>query len=154
MTIAVRAILALSLIAVAAVPASSNSGPSHPADRVEQRCHNASPHAAMLSCYLASVATSQTLVQRAFVQNLRSAEDVDSQFNADAQLHNRSGSSLAGQLRTSQAAWLRYAASQCAFEGASSFGGSGTDILEAECRYRMNVARLRELKAATELLTR
>jgi len=44
--------------------------------------------------------------------------------------------------------------SQCALEGGVAFGGSGTDILEAQCRYRLNVIRLSELQAAIRLLER
>jgi len=44
--------------------------------------------------------------------------------------------------------------SQCSFEGDSSFGGSGTDILDAACHYRLNSQRLSELNAAYELLNR
>jgi len=56
-------------------------------------------------------------------------------------------------LEASQAAWLRYSACQCAFEGGSSFGGSGTDVLEAECHYRLSL-RIAELRAAAKLLRR
>ena len=62
--------------------------------------------------------------------------------------------SLVERLKLSQTAWLQYSDVQCGFEGETSFGGSGTDILNAECRYRMNSNRLKELEAARQLLER
>lgn len=153
MSIAAHVTLTLSLIATAAMPASIKPRSLQVTEGSEQRCDGASPQAAVLGCYLALAARSQTAVRRTFEQSLQTAEAHDEATSAYAR-HHASDSSSFEQLKASQAAWLKYSASQCAFERASSFGGSGTDILEAECRYRINAARLRELTTATALFNR
>jgi uncharacterized protein YecT (DUF1311 family) len=57
-------------------------------------------------------------------------------------------------LEASQAEWLKYSDAQCSFEGETSFGGSGTDILAAQCHDRLNIRRISELNAAYALINR
>jgi len=127
-----RLAFAFCLVVAATVPASGKSRQLQIIDRSEQRCQDASPNTAVLTCYLALAARSQAAMKLAFEQSLRTAEAIDRQATAYARDHV-SGSPFVEQLRASQASWLEYSASQCALEGASSFGGSGTDILQAKC---------------------
>ena len=156
MTFAVRAILALCLAVGASVPSSGRASviPAQSTKRLEARCEGASTQVETENCYTAAAERSRAEVERAFERNLRTAAAMDSDFNAYARGRHILGSILAQQLKASQAAWLRYSQSQCSFEGGSSFGGSGTDILEAACHYRLNSQRLLELKAAAQLLNR
>lgn len=113
-------------------------------------CQGAATQLDAYGCYLDAAGQARVEVERAFAASLRTATRLD----ADARRHHMRGSKLAAQLRASQAAWLRHSRAQCAFEGATSFGGSGTDVLEAACRYRLNTSRLSDLKAADGLLNR
>ena len=122
--------------------------------RTEERCGEASSQAETFSCYFDLAVTSRAEVQRGFERNLQSAMAQDREFNAYSSAHGMLRASLAKRLRTSQAAWLQYSDAQCGFEGGSSSGGSGEDILDAACHYRMNSSRLKELEAARELLER
>jgi uncharacterized protein YecT (DUF1311 family) len=122
--------------------------------RTEKRCSDASSQAETLSCYFDLAATSRAEVQRAFERNLQSAMAQDREFNAYSSAHGMLDASLVKRLRTSQAAWLQYSDAQCGFEGGSSSGGSGEDILDAACHHRMNASRLQELEAARELFER
>jgi uncharacterized protein YecT (DUF1311 family) len=86
---------------------------------------------------------------------MQTALVLDKKFSAFTKAqHMPASSSLAKWLQSSQLAWVRYSQSQCAFEGGTSFGGSGTDILDAECHQRLNSKRIAELNAAYDLLNR
>ena len=156
MTFAVRATLAVSLAIGAFVPSLGRATvlSPQPTERVEELCEGAATQVETLTCYLDAATKSRADVERAFEQNLRKAIALDRDFNADARLHRAPRSSLAAHLKASQAAWLRYSHWQCSFEGSSSVGGSGTDILEAACHYRLYSQRLSELRAAGQLLNR
>jgi len=93
-------------------------------------------------------------VDRAFNRALQAAVALEKEQNAFARPRKLPIAVLVRDLKAAQAAWLSYSMSQCALEGGVAFGGSGTDILEARCRYRMNVIRLSELRAAIRLLER
>ncbi len=121
---------------------------------VVEQCKDTATQAETLSCLVAATARSHAALQRIYERDLRKALDLDSKFSAFAKDHHAVGSSLADHLRASQKAWLRYSQAQCALEGGSSFGGSGTDILEANCHYRHNSQRIAELNAAYVLLNR
>ena len=118
------------------------------------RCGGAASQVAALGCFLAAAARSRADVEHAYQRDLRAAIRLDRAFDAFARRRRMPAASLAAQLRASQAAWLTYARSQCGFEGGSSFGGSGTDLLEAACRDRLNRQRLAELEKAAGLLKR
>jgi uncharacterized protein YecT (DUF1311 family) len=154
MTFPVRAILAIVLVIGSSVPALAAGvvASREATDRLERRCDGASTQAETLGCYLAAAAKSRADVDRAFRRNLRTSIKLDRQFNAFARSKGIAGSSLSAQLKASQSAWIRYSQSQCSFEGGSSFGGSGTDILDAACHYRLNSKRSAELKAAGKFL--
>ncbi|HEY1606520.1 MAG TPA: lysozyme inhibitor LprI family protein [Allosphingosinicella sp.] len=156
MTFALLAILsALLAIGTSGVPVlGGGTVPSaHAADRLEAGCEPPTEVEREI-CYRAAAARSRGEVERAFERNLRTATALDREWNAFAQAHRIRGSSLAGQLKASQAAWLSYSQSQCSFEGGTSRGGSGTDILEAACHYRLNSHRLSELQEDRKLLNR
>jgi len=155
MTFAVRAALAASLTIGASGPglAGATVPPAQANDSLQERCTGASTQAETLGCYAAAAAKSRAEVERAFERNLQTARALDREWNAHAS-HHILGSVLRKQLKVSQAAWLSYSQSQCSFEGGSSFGGSGTDILDAACHYRLNSQRLSELNAAYKLLNR
>jgi uncharacterized protein YecT (DUF1311 family) len=152
----VRATVAVFLVVGATVPAYASAmvGLAQPPNGLEKRCEETGSGLEKLNCYLGAAAKSRTKVERAFERNMQSAIALDRNFNAYAKSNKIPGSSLAADLKTSQAAWLRYSKSQCSFEGGSSFGGSGTDILEAICHHRLNLLRLSELNAAEKLLDR
>jgi uncharacterized protein YecT (DUF1311 family) len=156
MTFPLRTALAVSL---SAGTLATSAGPAPPvAARAETatqaQCEAASPEAAKFPCYIKAAERANREVDRALMQNLRSAARLDAEFNRFARRHRIPGSTLARQLRSSQEAWTQYSRSECAFEGGSSFGGSGTDVLEAACHYRLGAARLAELDAAARLLSR
>ena len=156
MTSKLRATLALSL-AIANCPsggAHAATVPGRTEDRAEAMCEAASPNAAKLGCYVGAAATARSEVERAFERSLRRAMAFDRDANSFARLHRTRSSILARQLRASQSAWSAYSRYECLFEGGSSFGGSGTDILEAACRCRLYKRRLAELDAAARLLDR
>jgi len=118
---------------------------AQPSKPTEQQCGGAATRAETLSCYLRAAARSRAEVDRAFERDVQRANALD---------HAASGSSLENGLRASQAEWIRYSNAQCSFEGQSSFGGSGTDILVAACQDRLNSARSSELNSARALLNR
>lgn len=122
--------------------------------RPEGRCDQESSQAKTFSCYFELAATSRAEVQRAFDRSLESAMARDREFNAYPRAQGMPSASLAERLKLSQTAWLQYADAQCGLEGETSFGGSGTDILDAACRYRMNSNRLKELEAARQRVER
>ncbi|MBI5941085.1 MAG: DUF1311 domain-containing protein [Caulobacterales bacterium] len=124
-----------------------------PTPAVDEVCASASSQVETLSCFLELAAASSVEVRRAFNQVLQSTSAPDSDFKGDAPVLGERGSS-ARHLRGSQVAWLNYSDAQCSFEGGTSNGGSGEDILEAECHYRLNLRRLAELQSAKELLNR
>jgi uncharacterized protein YecT (DUF1311 family) len=151
MTFALRAVLAVSL-ALVAMPSLGRTAelpPQQPAHLADP-CEGAPTQLDAYGCYRDSADKSRAEVERAFERSLRTATRLD----ADARRRHMPRSMLAAQLRASQAAWRSYSKAQCALEGGASFGGSGTDVLEAACRYRLNAQRLAELKAADELLKR
>lgn len=119
------------------------------ADPVLRRCEEMSPNAAVGACYLAAAAREQAKVERAFQRRVREARAMDDRTGADPKLMIPR---LAAHLRVSQAVWTRYVAAQCYFEGGTRFGGSGTDMLRDECRYRLYKQRLSELDAARDLM--
>ena len=119
------------------------------ADPVLRRCEELSPNAAVGACYLAAAARERAKVERAFQQRVREAKAMDDGMGADPKLMIPR---LAAHLRVSQAAWIRYVAAQCHFEGGARFGGSGTDMLRDECRYRLYKQRLAEFNAARDLM--
>ena len=125
-----------------------------PTKDAEKRCDAASTQIESLGCYLDAAATSRAAVRRAFHRDLQRAITRDRDFGAYAHAHGMLGLSLAQRLRISQVAWLKYSDVQCSLEGQSSLGGSGEDIHQAECHYRLNSGRLAELKATHELLNR
>jgi uncharacterized protein YecT (DUF1311 family) len=127
---------------------------AQPQNALEKRCEETGSGLEKFNCYLGAAANSRAKVEQAFERNLRSAIAFDRDFNGYAQSKNILGTSLAADLRQSQTAWRRYSKSQCSFEGGSSFGGSGTDILETICHHRLNLLRLYELNAAEKLLKR
>jgi uncharacterized protein YecT (DUF1311 family) len=119
-----------------------------------QRCEEVAPQLEKLACYLGAAKRLQVELDHMLAQNLRTAAILDKEWKIAVRSGHITGSSLVEQVKASQRAWISYARSQCALEGGSSFGGSGSDILEAACHYRQNVARLSELKAAARLLGR
>jgi uncharacterized protein YecT (DUF1311 family) len=133
MKFSVRATLAVSLAIGASVPGPGRAmaPPAQATTPLEEQCEAASTKAETESCYVAAAAKARAEVERAFERELRTAIAQDIEFNAFARLHHMPGSTLAVQLNASQAAWRRYSQSQCSFEGGSSFGGSGTDIIDA-----------------------
>jgi uncharacterized protein YecT (DUF1311 family) len=146
-------ILAASLAVGASMPPGRAASAPQASALVQAPCEEAGTHWELESCVLAAAAKSGAEVDRGFERTLRSAETFDKEFNASDAA--RSGSySLAASLRTSQAAWLSHAEAQCALEGGTSGGGSGNDILEAECRYRLTAQRLAELAETDRLLNR
>ena len=149
-------ILALSLVFGAPLPvcASPLAGSAQSQQGLSGPCEQAASGGETLDCYLKAAADSRAKVDLVFAQTLRSATDLDGDFNAYVPSTTKFRSSLAADLRKSQKAWLRYAHSQCSFEGGTSFGGSGTDILKAQCHYRQYQLRLAELNAVGELLKR
>jgi uncharacterized protein YecT (DUF1311 family) len=122
--------------------------------RPEGQCDRASSQAETFSCYFELAATSRAEVQRAFDRSLESAIARDRELKAYPHARDMPSASLVERLKRSQTAWLQYSDAQCGLEGETSFGGSGTDILNAKCRYRMNSNRLEELEAARQLLER
>jgi len=108
-----------------------------------------------LNCYIAAAARSHSEVQRLYRRDMQTALALDKEIAAFAKAHHMPASpSPAKWLQSSQLAWIRYSRSQCAFEGGTSVGGSGTDILDAECHQRLNSKRIAELNAAYDLLNR
>lgn len=122
------------------------------ADPVLRRCDEMSPNAAVGACYLAAADRERIKVERAFRQRPREAAALDNSVVGPAAPKPPYIPHLVAHLRLSQAAWTRYVAAQCTFEGGVSFGGSGTDMLHDECRYRLYKQRLAELTAARKLL--
>ncbi len=111
-----------------------------------------SPNAAVGACYLAAADRERIKVERVFRQRLREATTLDNSVVGPDASKPPYIPHLAAHLRLSQAAWMRYVGAQCTFEGGVSFGGSGTDMLRDECRYRLYKQRLAELIAARRLL--
>ncbi|MES2057120.1 MAG: lysozyme inhibitor LprI family protein [Pseudomonadota bacterium] len=122
--------------------------------QIVDRCDGAATNAERDGCYLDAARKLRAKVERSFERNLRTAVVLDRKFNAFAKAGHIHRSSLAVKLKTSQAEWLKYSQSQCSLEGGTSFGGSGTDSLEARCHYRLNALRLSELRATNHLLSR
>lgn len=108
----------------------------------------------VLGCFLDAAKKSRLQVDRAINQALQAAVAEEKQYNTFGRSRHLPNAVLVRDLKASQAAWLIYSKSQCALEGGVAFGGSGTDSLEALCRYRLNVIRLSELRAAIDLLKR
>lgn len=123
-------------------------------DRTKERCDGLAPQVRVLGCFLDAAKKSRLHVDRAFNRALRAAVALEKEQNAFARPRKLPTAVLVRDLKAAQAAWLSYSMSQCALEGGVAFGGSGTDILEAQCRYRLNVIRLSELQAAIRLLER
>ena len=109
------------------------------------RCDDAATHGEAADCYLRVAVRSRARVERAFRRDLQSAQVLEK---------GSPDPSLAEGLEVSQAAWRRYADAQCGFEGRTAFGGSGGDIVAAQCHDRLNAQRLAELKATDALLNR
>jgi|SRR5579884_32710 len=144
----------LLLLGMAIAPV--NATPARAAQRhhlLEETCDSArsGTQAETLSCYTAAAAKARSEVQRALRENLRVASSLD----RDTSRWDRgTDSSSAERLKSSQSAWLKYVDAQCSYEGQSSAGGSGEDILRARCLYRANRMRAAELKAARQLYAR
>jgi uncharacterized protein YecT (DUF1311 family) len=121
------------------------------------KCEQLSPSAAVTDCYERAAAESRARVNKAFAEVLRSAQRADAdvaKFERTEHVRIAGPSALVGFLKASQTAWLKYSHEQCALEGETSRGGSGTASLNAQCHYRMNLRRLSDLKTALELIQR
>ncbi|MDT8760111.1 DUF1311 domain-containing protein [Sphingomonas psychrotolerans] len=121
-------------------------------DRTKERCDGLAPQVRVLGCFVDAAKTSRLEVDRTLNRALQAAAALENPYNAFARSRSLPNADLVRDLKAAQTAWLSYSMSQCALEGGVAFGGSGTDILEAQCRYRLNVIRLSELRAAIRLL--
>lgn len=129
---------------------------AQPPHSIEAQCDSprSGTQAETLSCYTPAAARLRSEVQRAFQRNLRTATFPDNGSNGFARRRRIAASSLVERLKGSQAAWIKYVDAQCSYEGQSSLGGSGQDILRAKCLYRANRTRLFELDTARQLFAR
>ncbi|MGR6327720.1 lysozyme inhibitor LprI family protein [Sphingomonas sp. XXL09] len=114
--------------------------------------NNSGTEAEELGCALAAERRSAAVLEDALAHTLHAANAIDRQYS-DAISSSRPPS-LVDALRSSQESWRRYALTQCQLEGATSFGGGGTDILAARCQSRLNLRRAAELRATADLISR
>jgi uncharacterized protein YecT (DUF1311 family) len=114
------------------------------------QCDNEPTEAATFGCYAKAEKQLRGKVENVFRQRLTDATIAD----ADARKAHVDGPQLAEGMRLAQAAWEKYVDAECGFEGQTSFGGSGDDILRMECRVRLGAQRLAVLNAAHRLLER
>ena len=152
-----RALVTLTL-AAAAYGSAYGKTPKSPEDeaaRLSDRCDSGASNYGPDHCFLVAVQRTRVELKATFDQLLRIAAAEDKEWNTAARKNPAGGSSaLVKHLQAAQAAWAEYSNSQCAFEGESSHGGSGTSRLDFACHYRLNLHRIAELRAATKLLLR
>ncbi len=120
------------------------------AHRIRSQCDNEPTQAATFGCYTKLAGQLRNEIESAFRQRLAEASTAD----ADARSSDHDGPHLAEGVRLSQVAWDNYVDAECGFEGQTSFGGSGDDILQMACRARLDMQRLTDLNAAHHLLQR
>ena len=127
------------------------------AERTAEHCDDGTQVEAE-ECFASAAVKSRGEVDREFERDLRNAAAFDASVRADPVMASHPmvgfGLSLTEDLKVSQAAWVKYSNAQCMFEGRTSLGGSGTDILKAACHNRQNLSRLTELRAADKLARR
>lgn len=132
--------------------ASESHAPRFVATSASCACNYSGTEAEELGCAQTAERRSEAILEDALTHTLQAAAAIDRQ-SSDALSRSRPPS-LVDALRSSQESWRRYALTQCRLEAATSFGGSGTDILAARCQSRLNIRRGAELRATADLLGR